>query len=218
MVKVKICGFTRPEDVKLACKLGANMVGVIMVQKSPRNVSVDRAKKMLAAAEKGVETVAVIMPQSTADIERISEELQPDYLQLHLKFPASDLREVKKSSDARMIVVVSIPQMVENSQKIVDLAKEADKVADLILLDTKGLHGGGTGLTHDWNLSREIRAAVKKPVLLAGGLNPSNVRQAIRVVRPYGVDVATGVESSLGVKSHALMQEFMTAVKEASHG
>lgn len=218
MVKVKICGFTRPEDVKIACKLGADMVGAIMVPKSPRNVSIDRAKQILAAADKGVEKVAVIMPQSLADIEKISKELKPDYLQLHLKFPASDIRDVKKSLDARLIVVVPIPQQVENRQRIIDMAKEADKVADLTLLDTKGLHGGGTGLTHDWNLSREIRAIVKKPLLLAGGLNPSNVGQAIKTVHPYGVDVATGVESSIGIKSPALIEEFMKAVKEASHG
>jgi phosphoribosylanthranilate isomerase len=218
LVKVKICGFTRPEDVKIACKLGADMVGAIMVPKSPRNVSIDRAKQILAAADKGVEKVAVIMPQSLADIEKISKELKPDYLQLHLKFPASDIRDVKKSLDARLIVVVPIPQQVENRQRIIDMAKEADKVADLTLLDTKGLHGGGTGLTHDWNLSREIRAIVKKPLLLAGGLNPSNVGQAIKTVHPYGVDVATGVESSIGIKSPALIEEFMKAVKEASHG
>jgi len=217
LVKVKICGFTRPEDVKIACKLGADMVGVIMVPKSPRNVSIGRAKQILAAAEKGVEKVAVIMPQSLADIEKISEELKPDYLQLHLKFPAGDLQDIKKRLGARLIVVVPIPPQVENRQRIVDMAKEADKVADLVLLDTKGLHGGGTGLTHDWNLSREIRAIVKKPLLLAGGLNPANVGQAIKIVRPYGVDVATGVESSLGIKSPELMRELMNAVRGASH-
>ncbi len=215
MVEVKICGFTNTEDVKVACELGVDMVGAIMVSGSSRYVTARQARPILDAVSGGVAKVAVIMPKDLSEVEKIERELKPDYLQIHLTFPARKLLELKERLDAKLIVVTPIPREIENRKKIIDRAIEAAEVADYILLDTKGPSGGGTGLTHDWGLSGEIRGAVKKPIFLAGGLNPSNVAQAIKTVRPYGVDVATGVESSLGKKDARLMREFIEAVREA---
>lgn len=215
MVKVKICGFTSAEDVKAACGLGVDMVGVILVPNSFRYVSVDQARQILAAASEGVARVAVIMPSGPEDVEEMARELKPDYLQIHLTFPASELHGLKKRLGAGLIVVSPIPQKIEDRRKIIDRALEAAEVADFVLLDTKGPSGGGTGLTHDWSLSSKIRETVGKPVFLAGGLNPSNVGQAIKIVRPYGVDVATGVESSPGKKDARLIREFIEAVRRA---
>lgn len=215
MVEVKICGFTNTEDVKVACELGVDMVGVIMVSGSSRYVTARQARPILDAVSGGVAKVAVIMPKDLSEVEKIARELKPDYLQIHLTFPARKLLELKERLDAKLIVVTPIPREIENRKKIIDRAVEAAEVADYILLDTKGPSGGGTGLTHDWSLSGEIRGVVKKPIFLAGGLNPSNVGQAVKTVRPYGVDVATGVESSLGKKDARLMREFIEAVREA---
>lgn len=211
MVKVKICGFTNAEDVRAACGLGVDMVGAILVPQSSRYVSVGKAREILAATE-GAAKVAVVMPRDLGELKKLEKELKPDYLQIHLTFPASELR--KWQLDAGLIVVVPIPQKVENRQEITNMAIDAAEVADFVLLDTKGPSGGGTGLTHDWGLSSEIRKVVAKPVLLAGGLNPSNVGQAIKIVRPFGVDVATGVESAPGKKDARLMREFIEAVRE----
>lgn len=215
MVIVKICGFTRGEDVRIACGLGVDMVGTILVPNSPRYVPMEKAGEILAAASDGVAEVAVFTPSSPDDVTEVYRKLKPDYLQFHLTFPADELRRIRKDMEASFIVVVSIPQDVERPQDIVDRAIEVSEVADLVSLDTKGPTGGGTGLTHDWSLSAEIRKAVGKPVILAGGLNPSNVEQAIRTVRPFGVDVATGVESSPGKKDVRLMREFMEAVRRS---
>lgn len=215
MVEVKICGFTNTEDVKVACELGADMVGAIMVPGSSRYVTAKQARPILDAVSGGVAKVAVIMPKDLSEVEKIARELKPDCLQIHLTFPARKLFEVKERLGTKLMVVTPIPQEIENRKKIIDRAIEAAEVADYVLLDTKGPSGGGTGLTHDWSLSGEIRGAVKKPIFLAGGLNPSNVGQAIKTVRPYGVDVATGVESSLGKKDTKLMREFIEAVREA---
>lgn len=215
MVEVKICGFTNTEDVKVACELGADMVGAIMVPGSSRYVTAKQARPILDAVSGGVAKVAVIMPKDLSEVEKIARELNPDCLQIHLTFPARKLFEVKERLGTKLMVVTPIPQEIENRKKIIDRAIEAAEVADYVLLDTKGPSGGGTGLTHDWSLSGEIRGAVKKPIFLAGGLNPSNVGQAIKTVRPYGVDVATGVESSLGKKDTKLMREFIEAVREA---
>ncbi|MEW6592272.1 MAG: phosphoribosylanthranilate isomerase [Candidatus Hadarchaeota archaeon] len=216
MLKVKICGFMRPGDVEIASKLGADMVGTILVPKSPRSVSIAHAKEILAAAGKGVAKVAVVMPKDLEEIKKMAGEIKPDYLQLHLTFPARDLRVLKGRLNTKMIVVVPIPQKIENRWEIINMAKEAEEAADIILLDTKGVHGGGTGKTHDWSLSREICASLKKPVMLAGGLTPLNVREAVRTVRPYAVDVATGVEQGLGIKSPELMQEFIQEARGAA--
>ncbi|MDI6883559.1 MAG: phosphoribosylanthranilate isomerase [Hadesarchaea archaeon] len=213
MVKVKICGFTSAEDVEVACGLGVDMVGAILVPRSSRYVSVDQAREILATTSEGVSKVAVVMPRDLDELKKFTQELKPDYLQLHLTFPSSELNKLKGQLDAGLIVVAPIPQKVGNRQEVINRALEVAGAADFVLLDTKGPSGGGTGLTHDWGLSSEIREAIGKPVFLAGGLNPSNVKQAIKIVRPYGVDVATGVESSLGKKDPRLMREFMEAAR-----
>jgi len=214
MVKVKICGFTNTADLKVACKLGVDMVGTIVeIPKSPRRVTIDQAKQILAAASKGVDKVAVAMPKNVGEVERIARELKPDYLQFHFTFPADELLELKKRLGIKLISVIAISPKVEGHQEMISRAMEATRVADFLMFDTKGPSGGGTGLTHDWNLSRRIRDVVNKPMFLAGGLNPSNVKEAIRLVRPYGVDVSTGVESSSGKKDARLMREFIVAAK-----
>ena len=215
MVKVKMCGFTRGEDVKAACSLGVDMVGVILVPKSPRYVPVERAGKILKAAGEETAKVAVFIPGGPEDVEEIYRKLEPDYLQFHLTFPTEELLEIRGDLEAEIIVVVPIPRKIERHTDIVDRAIEVADVADFVLIDTKGPTGGGTGLTHNWNLSAVIRDVVDKPVFLAGGLNPSNVGDAIKIVRPYGVDVATGVESSPGKKDPKLMREFIEAARGA---
>jgi len=181
MVKVKICGFTNTEDLRVACTLGVDMVGTIVeIPKSPRRVTIEQAKQILAA---------------------------------HLTFPTDEILELKKRLGIKLISVISVSQKVEGHQEIISRAIEAARIADFLMLDTKGPSGGGTGLTHDWSLSRRIRDAVGKPMFLAGGLNPSNVKEAIRLVQPYGVDVSTGVESSPGKKDARLMSEFIEAAR-----
>jgi phosphoribosylanthranilate isomerase len=212
MVKVKICGFTRADDVKAASDLGVDMVGVIVIPSSSRGLTLEQAQDVLKAG-KNADKVAVIMPSSPAEASAVARRLNPDYLQIHSKFSVAQLTEIKKLSGKKIIGVVAIPQKIVDRKEILGRAIEVSKAVDYILLDTKGSSGGGTGLTHDWNFSREIRNVVGKPVFLAGGLNPKNVKDAIEVVQPYGVDVATGVESTIGKKDPKLMRAFIEAAK-----
>jgi phosphoribosylanthranilate isomerase len=154
------------------------------------------------------------MPNCLEDAARVAHELRPDYLQIHSNFTAEQLEKLKELAGAKIIGVVAIPQKIGDEGAILNRAREVSKAADYVLLDTKGPAGGGTGLTHDWNFSRKIRESLDKPVFLAGGLNPSNVREAIKVVRPHGVDVASGVESSPGKKDPKLMRAFIKAARE----
>lgn len=212
MVKVKICGFTRADDVKASSDLGVDMVGVILIPSASRGITLEQAQDVLKVG-KSVDKVAVIMPDSPAEASAVARRLNPDYLQIHSKFSAAQLAEIKKLSGKKIIGVVAIPQKILDRKEILDRAIEVSKAVDYILLDTKGSSGGGTGLTHDWKFSREIRDVVGKPIFLAGGLNPKNVKSAIEVVQPYGVDVATGVESAIGKKDPKLMREFIEAAK-----
>jgi len=212
-MRVKICGFTNTDDVRVACELGADMVGVILVPGSPRHVTVEQAKQILAAASEGVAKVAVTMPRDPSELDKFARELNPDYLQIHPTFSETEFIKAKKRLGVKIIPVIAISREVENYQETLERAVKASAAADYLLLDTRGPSGGGTGLVHNWSLSRQIRETVNVPVFLAGGLNPSNVKNAVEAVRPYGVDVATGVESSPGKKDERRMREFIEAAK-----
>ncbi len=214
MVKVKICGFTNPADVVNACAAGADMIGVIVDTPAPRSLTPARAKTILSAVTKNVAKVVGMVPRDTAHAIEVARELQPDYLQIHAPMTASELEEIKKATGVRLIATVGVPKRVKHPQEIIARALEVAKVADYVLVDTKhpGV-GGGTGRTHDWDTSRAIREAIDKPLILAGGLNPKNVKKAVEAIEPYGVDVATGVESELGKKDPELMKKFIEAAK-----
>jgi phosphoribosylanthranilate isomerase len=108
-----------------------------------------------------------------------------------------------------------IKQLYVTGPESIEQAQTYSGVVDAILLDTKTKEGmGGTGQTHDWNISKKIVETVKKPVILAGGLNPGNVQAAIEAVRPYAVDVASGVENSPGIKDKEKIKEFLQKVKK----
>lgn len=213
-MRVKICGFTDARDVADACTAGADMVGVVVDTPSPRNVEPERARTIFAAAPKSVARVAVMIPKDTAHAIQIARRLKPDYLQIYGSMSVAELEEIKKITGVRIIAAVGVPQRVEQLQEITARAREVARVADLILTDTrhKGV-GGGTGLTHNWDVSLLIREAIDKPLILSGGLNPMNVRKAIEVVKPYGVDVASGVEFEPGKKNPELVRKFIKIAK-----
>ncbi|MEM3401900.1 MAG: phosphoribosylanthranilate isomerase [Candidatus Hadarchaeales archaeon] len=215
MVKVKICGITRPEDGEMVSSLGADMVGVILVKGSRRCVSLERAGEIFKRVGENSMKVAVLMPENPSELEFVEEKLRPDYIQLHPSIPLEKIEMVKKSLSAGLIMVVPIPPENPDEAAIFGLAKDAAEIGDFVLLDTKGPEGGGTGKMHDWRISRKICASIKKPAFLAGGLNPMNLRKAIEAVRPHGVDVATGVEKEVGIKDPELVKEFIRIARES---
>lgn len=212
-MKVKICGFTNAGDVKLARDLGADMIGVIMVPGSKRYVGIERAKQIFEAASGKASRVAVIMPMGLDELKTLENVLKPDYVQMHLNLSTAELSMARDRLDAGLIVVAPVPPEVPDSRAVIENAMKLAELGDILLIDTKVPSGGGIGLAHDWTISREIRDSVDKPVFLAGGLTPSNVAEAIRIVGPDGVDVATGVESRSGVKDPELMREFIKAAR-----
>lgn len=211
-VKVKICGITREEDLKMVSDLGADAIGfVVDVPSSPRNISLKKAEKFIRFVPVFVKSVLVMVPKSIDELVLTCEKLNPNILQIHGEniLDASTLRE--KISNTSIIRALNANQ--ENALKA---ASEASKSFDAILLDssTHGMYGG-TGKVHDWNLSKRVKQVIHpKPLILAGGLNPKNVKEGICRVQPYAVDVSTGVESLPGIKDPEKVSAFIENAKE----
>jgi phosphoribosylanthranilate isomerase len=211
-VRVKICGITREEDLAVAVAAGADAVGfLVRVPSSPRNLTLERAERLLRQVPIFVDSVVVTAPQNIDGLAEICEKLKPTAIQIHGKknFEASELRE--RIKDARLVKTVYVTDDALNETAI-----EGLKAFDAVLLDsfTKGQYGG-TGRVHDWNLSRQIREAVAPlPLILAGGLKPENVKEAILTVQPYAVDVASGVELQPAVKDHEKIRAFVENAKD----
>jgi len=211
-VRVKICGITREEDLAVAVAAGADAVGFLVgVPSSPRNLTLERAERLLRQVPIFVDSVVVMAPQNINGLVEICEGLKPTAIQIHGKknFVASEIRE--RIKDTRLIKTVYVTKDALKETVIEDL-----KTFDAVLLDsfTKGQYGG-TGRVHDWTLSRQIKEAVAPlPVILAGGLKPENVKEAILTVQPYAVDVASGVELRPAVKDHEKIRAFVENAKE----
>ena len=211
-VRVKICGLTREEDLAVALTAGADAVGFLVgVPSSPRNLTLERAKILLSHVPIFVDSVVVTAPQNIEELAEICETLKPSAIQIHGKkgFVASEIRERIKYT--RLIKTVYV-----KADSLNDASLRDSKSFDAILLDsfTKDQYGG-TGKVHDWTLSMQIKDAVAPvPVILAGGLKPENVKEAILTVKPYAVDVASGVEASPGVKDHGKVRAFVENTKQ----
>lgn len=209
---MKICGITRRWDLEAACRLGADMVGFIVgIPSSPRNITLEKAELLFRLVPENVKSVLVMAPDSSSKVLEAYERLKPRLIQLHgnsvLDF--SSLREELPET----IFVRALPI---TGAEAVERAKHTAALFDGILVDSyaAGKHGG-TGVAHDWLISRRVRDAIyPKPLILAGGLNPENVKEAVEAVKPYAVDVSTGVESSLGIKDPEKVEAFIRKARE----
>ena len=205
MTQVKICGLTRPGDVELACVLGADYVGFNFAAASPRRVSLGAARDLTRATRPGVVRVGVFVHESIEEIRAAIAAARLDLVQIHRPLSAEDLRQ----SPLPVIAVVGVSQNGADSAPPDVLAR-----CRSVLCDTASPgRSGGTGTVFDWNLL--AGRAWPVPMILAGGLDPDNVAEAITRVHPAAVDVASGVESSPGIKDEKKMRLFFEAVRRA---
>jgi phosphoribosylanthranilate isomerase len=203
MTRAKICGLMNERDRRAAVDAGADALGFIVdvPVDTPREVSVERAADLVAAAPPFVTTVLVTMPESPERAVELVDRVNPDAVQLHGDGPVSDVAYVAANTSAAVL-------------KTVDSADPEgaryDDVADALLVDSVDEEGaGGTGRTHDWDATREFADSVDSPVVLAGGLTPENVAEAVATVEPFAVDVASGVERTGGEKDHDAVRRFV---------
>lgn len=210
MTRVKVCGLTSEEDLALAVDAGADAVGFIadVPVDTPREVDSCTAADLVAATPPFVTSTLVLMPESPSHVVTLARTIQPDVLQLHCEFDREELQFVRAESSTKLVVTVDASE----EQRAHDL----DDVVDALLVDSTTDEGaGGTGETHDWNATRDLAEALDSPVILAGGLTPENVAEAVHTADPYGVDVASGVESEGGTKDASAVYAFVRAVRRA---
>jgi phosphoribosylanthranilate isomerase len=210
-VNVKVCGMTRLEDAELAASLGAWGIGFILWPGSKRHVDPAVAAGIARVMRRQVELVGVFVNQPLDEVAGMVDVLGLTHVQLHGDEGPSFCQAVSQRTGAKVIKAARIAHAAD--------LKDMDRFhTDLHLLDTPAKPGeyGGTGKTWDWNLLKQRRNKI--PFLLAGGLNPDNVAEAIATARPWGVDVSSGVESAPGVKDHAKVEALFAAVEGAHVG
>jgi phosphoribosylanthranilate isomerase len=204
MTRVKICGITRPEDALAAARAGADAIGLVFFAKSPRNVEIEQAASIANALPPFVTSVALFVNPQADHVVTVLQRVRPDVLQFH----GEELPEFCRSFGVPYLKAVRV-------RPETDLLQSAALYADAqgLLLDawSAGAHGG-TGERFDWSL---IPADLPKSPILAGGLSPANVRLAIETVKPWAVDVSSGVEAAKGIKDAALIAAFMKEVRNA---
>ena len=212
MTRVKLCGITCEEDLRVAVDAGADAVGFLVdvPVDSPREISPERAAELAAAVPPFVTSVLVTMPATPADAVELVREIDPDAVQVHNDVGAADLASLSAETDASVLKVVDATKP--------EAAHRYDGVADALLVDSVDDEGaGGTGETHDWERTREVAADLDSPVVLAGGLTPENVATAVSAVEPFAVDVASGIEAegAAGRKDPEAVAEFVANAKRA---
>jgi phosphoribosylanthranilate isomerase len=210
MVRVKICGITNSADARLATELGAHALGFNFYEKSPRAVSPADAWEMRRKLAPFISAVGIFVDWKPSAVTALATSLRLDAVQLHgdecahhVDFCAKRLPVIKVLHVGPEFSEKQFPRFRSASAFLLDAAPDADKPNQF----------GGTGKTIDWSLARKF--AANHRIILAGGLTPENVAEAIRTVRPYAVDVASGVESCPGKKDPGKLRAFFDEVARA---
>ena len=206
MVRVKICGVTSAADAQAAIEAGANLIGLNFYEKSPRCVSEKLASEIRAQLPEKVEAVGIFVNRPPADVIALRNSLALDAVQLHGDEPPETVAQI-----AAAVPVIKAFRVGQDF-RLGSLEEFPEAFAFLLDAAQDGQYGG-TGRTTDWEVAR--RAAQSHRIILAGGLKVENVAAAVRLVRPYGIDVASGVETSPGKKDHGLLREFIQEVRRA---
>ncbi|MBN6772528.1 phosphoribosylanthranilate isomerase [Pseudomonas granadensis] len=203
-VRSKICGITRIEDALAAVEAGADAIGLVFYAKSPRAVSVQQARAIIQALPPFVTTVGLFVNASRCELGEILDAVPLDLLQFH----GDEAEEDCEGWHRPYIKALRV-----KAGDDIAAACDAYPGASGVLLDTyvEGVPGG-TGEAFDWSL---IPQHLSKPLILAGGLTPENIADAVARVKPYAVDVSGGVELSKGIKDHAKIRAFIEAVRKA---
>lgn len=206
MARVKICGLRRERDMRVAAAAGADAVGFItdVSVDTPREVDPSWAAALAESAPPFVTTVVVTMPDTVDDAVDLVEEIHPDAIQIHADFTREQVAELDERTTVDVFVAIDVTES--------ERARDLEGVADALLVDSLTEDGaGGSGETHDWEATRDLVTELSTPIVLAGGLTPENVTEAIATVRPTAVDVASGVEipGGDGAKDDTAIRNFI---------
>jgi phosphoribosylanthranilate isomerase len=207
---VKICGLSTAPTLQAALEAGADMVGFVFFERSPRFVGLDHARELAAEARGRANIVALAVDPSDRTLAAIVARTAPDLLQLHGSESPERVAEIKRTFAVPVIKALGVADAGD-----FDKAREYEEAADWLLIDAKPPQGatrpGGHGAPFDWRLAQTF--APRKPWLLSGGLDPVNVGEAIALSGARGVDVSSGVESAPGVKDIEKIKAFIAAAR-----
>lgn len=199
--RVKICGITRPEDALAVARSGADAIGLVFYEKSPRNISIEQAQQICASLPAFVSVVSLFMNPERDLVEQVLASCPVDLIQFH----GTESAEFCRSFTRPYIKALGMA----NGAQLEQAARKYHDARGLLLDSHATGDAGGTGEVFDWD---NIPANYRESIILAGGLKPDNVATAIRQVRPYAVDLSSGVESAPGVKDEALIKQLMNEV------
>jgi phosphoribosylanthranilate isomerase len=201
--RVKICGITRDADLRATAEAGADAFGLVFYPPSPRFLTLERARELSRAAPAFLTSVALFVNASEEEVKRVLEVVQPQVLQFHGEEPP----EFCRAFGVPYVKACRVKPGVDLLEYWRPFSDACGWLADAWV---EGYGGAGTGF--DWSLVPAVRA---RPLVLSGGLNPENVGEAIRRVKPWGVDVSSAVESAKGVKDAARIAAFVAEVRNA---
>ena len=208
---IKICSIKTPEILETAIDAGADMVGFMHFSRSPRHVTIEEIATLISEARGRIQTCVVLVNPDNSCVAEVAA-LGPDWIQLH--GPETPHRVEAIRAEAGVEIMKALP--IGTAEDVAHVADFVD-VADGILLDAKPPKGadrpGGLGETFDWSLLKALDPSI--PFMLSGGLTPQTVADAVRSIRPYGVDVSSGVESAPGVKDKRLIEAFIRNARAA---
>lgn len=208
---IKICGIKTLKLLDAAIEAGADIVGFMHVERSPRYVDLEMLQELISASRGRVESCVVLVNPDNSAVMEVAA-LSPDWIQLH--GPETPHRVEAIRDEAGIAILKALP--IGSAEDVAGVAQYGD-IADRVLLDAKPPKGadraGGLGVPFDWALLKALDPAL--PFMLSGGLTPDTVGDAIRMVRPMGVDVSSGVETAPGVKDARLIRSFIQRARDA---
>jgi phosphoribosylanthranilate isomerase len=213
MTLTKICGITTPDTLKAACDAGARFIGFVFYPPSPRNISPENAADLIRQLPSGVRAVGLFVNPTNESLEHVLSTAQIDMIQLHGDETPGRVKEIKERFNLPVITAIRVADEHDLAPAYV-----LQETADWLLFDALTHDAslpGGMGRTFDWMTLKGKNFT--KPVMLSGGLNADNVKDAITLLNPDAVDVSSGVEHQKGVKDIGKIKAFITAVKDTSN-
>lgn len=207
-IRTKICGITRPQDGLAAARAGADAIGLVFYPRSPRAVTIEQAAEICAALPPFVTAVGLFVDAEHFAIDDVLRGVPLDLLQFH----GSETPAQCEAFDTPYIKAIRMSEEAD----LVEAASHYGSARGLLVDTWSPTEAGGTGEAFDWGrVSPAMREDMETPIILAGGLHPGNVAEAIAAVQPYAVDVSSGVEASKGIKDADKITAFMQAVRQA---
>lgn len=214
MVKVKICGIKSVKDANKAIEYGADAIGLLVGRIHPSKdfITKELSKKIVDSVPPFCSTVMVTHLRDTNKIIKLAKYIGVNTIQLHGGSTITEIKKIKKSLPN--VKIYRAFHVIDKN--VLNEVKKFENYIDAVLLDSLNIKTGqvgGTGKIHDWDLSRKVVKISQKPVILAGGLNPSNVEKAIKQVKPFGIDINSGVKNKKGMKDYNKLKKFISVTK-----